>query len=115
MSALPDTTVLEAGRDTVRVRLHLPADLAVFDGHFPGQPVLPGVAQLDWAMAAAHRHLGFTQRAAGDFQVKFRNVVVPPAELTLELTLDRARGRVRFTWRNGVRIASQGSIAVDPP
>src|SRR5690606_37926347 len=24
--------------------------LAVFDGHFPGYPILPGVAQLDWAV-----------------------------------------------------------------
>lgn len=32
----------------------VPSDLAELDGHFPGNPVVPGVAQVGWVLSALH-------------------------------------------------------------
>ena len=37
--------------------LYLSEDLFWFKGHFPHQPVLPGIAQLSWAIEIAAKHL----------------------------------------------------------
>ncbi|HBO78096.1 MAG TPA: AMP-dependent synthetase, partial [Cupriavidus sp.] len=37
-------------------------DLAIFDGHFPGAPIVPGVAQVDWVMALAPQRLAVPPR-----------------------------------------------------
>jgi 3-hydroxyacyl-[acyl-carrier-protein] dehydratase len=65
----------DSGKISARIGLH--ADHPVFAGHFPGQPVLPGVCQLaiikDLAEKALHRRL-VMQHAD---QVKFLAMVDP--------------------------------------
>ena len=66
--------------------LHIGLDSPWLEGHFPRQPVLPGVVQLHWA-------IGLTQAVVVDLdgvdsvhRLKFRRPLVPP--LDVELTLD---------------------------
>ena len=49
----PDILATRPSPDGIRVDLRVPADLACFPDHFPGFPLLPGVVQLDWALALA--------------------------------------------------------------
>ena len=74
-----------------------------FQGHFPGQPVMPGVLILE-AMAQAGGILVVPEdgSAAGkDFYLasisnaKFRRTVVPGDQLILEITVQRARRNFR--------------------
>jgi beta-hydroxyacyl-ACP dehydratase FabZ len=74
-----------------------------FQGHFPGLPVMPGVLILE-AMAQAGGLLVVPEdgSAAGkDFYLasissaKFRRTVVPGDQLTLEVTVQHARGNFR--------------------
>ena len=44
----------QAQANHLEIVLHLRADLFWFRGHFAVQPLLPGVAQIDWAMSYAH-------------------------------------------------------------
>ncbi|WP_416306504.1 thioester dehydrase [Neptunicella sp. SCSIO 80796] len=69
------------------VDLRLEPELACFDGHFPGMPVLPGVVQLDWAVKLAKTHLSIEPQAvAKQFEVlKFQQLLVPGLIVTLEL------------------------------
>lgn len=114
-SRLPPGEIESRQDDVVAIRLELAADHPVFAGHFPGHPILPGVAQIDWAMALAVRHLGLAQRAASAFQVKFRRVIRPPARPLLQLEHDRRRRRLLFRYVEGDVVCSQGSIALDGP
>jgi 3-hydroxyacyl-[acyl-carrier-protein] dehydratase len=87
-----------------RVRIEVPADSLLFAGHFPGHPILPGIA-----------HLGLVERALGApltaaRSVKLRRPVAPGE--TLELALVPGEGGwVRFEITRQGEAVSSGSVA----
>lgn len=114
----PTEPVLRALRrlaDGVELDLYIQPALAQLQGHFPGLPIVPGVAQVDWAVTFAGRHLHLPLVAAQTFQVKFRRIIGAGAEVTLTLRHLEARRRVEFSWRAGSEIHSQGSLSLDGP
>ncbi|MGC3985588.1 MAG: hypothetical protein QM777_13195 [Pseudorhodoferax sp.] len=94
--------------------LQIPADHPAFAGHFPGQPLLPGVALLAEVLeavladAALARRLGPAPRLAN---VKFLAPVRPGAELAIHL--DATGSGLRFELRDrsqGDRLAASGQF-----
>ena len=72
-------------------------DLRWFEGHFPGDPVLAGVVQLDGLVVRQVERLwpdAGTVRAVQ--RLKFTKVIRPGDRIALELTRDAARGTVAF-------------------
>jgi 3-hydroxyacyl-[acyl-carrier-protein] dehydratase len=72
-----------------------------FQGHFPGQPVMPGVLMVEAlaqvgavALLSQPAHQGKIVFFAGIDGVRFRRVVVPGDTLTLSVELTKMRGRV---------------------
>lgn len=57
----------------------VPLSSGLFDGHFPGAPVLPGVAQLLLVQALLHRALGESANIEAIGQWKLRARVTPEA------------------------------------
>lgn len=51
--AMPAVQWLARDADQALAELDIQPGLPVFDGHFPGAPILPGVAQIDWAIGLA--------------------------------------------------------------
>ncbi len=94
----------------VLAALDIRADLRVFDGHFPGAPLLPGVAQLDWAVAFGRECFPIT----GDFLrvevLKFQRPVLPGAQIELLLHWREATSTLAFTYRTGAEPHSSGRI-----
>ena len=89
--------------------LELPAPHPALEGHFPGEPILPGVVLLDEALHAIERACG----AAGPWRVgsvKFLGPVAERAALVLEYE-HTASGSVRFTVRDGERPVATGTLA----
>lgn len=97
--------------DVLTLRLHAPAELLWFRGHFPTLPILPGVAQLDWVL-----HYGLTRLAIGKAfaaidNIKFQQPVPPNAELELHLHWQEDRSLLSFSYRlPGGQVASSGKI-----
>ncbi|MFO0689805.1 MAG: hypothetical protein U0900_13995 [Myxococcota bacterium] len=76
--------LLDGGR--VRsVRLEVPTGLACWRGHFPGQPMLPGVVQVDWVLRELADWLGEAPPLRAIEGLKFKQPVLPGDELELEL------------------------------
>lgn len=86
--------------ESVRARYRVTGEEAFLAGHFPGNPVLPGVIQLEaLAQAGAIAVLAdprFRDRLplfGGVEKVRFRRQVHPGDELLLEVELERVSAR----------------------
>ena len=95
-------------QDAAVFLLHVDPDTAWFAGHFPGQPVLPGVVQIDWAITLA-KNIGIDEAAfSGIPRVKFSSLVLPDA--VLRLSLEKTVAGLRFRYESNQGVHSQGSV-----
>jgi 3-hydroxymyristoyl/3-hydroxydecanoyl-(acyl carrier protein) dehydratase len=94
----------------VELDLRITADLAPLMGHFPEQPIVPGVCLLDWVARYSVRHLARLEAGATRFQVKFRHVMLPGTDVTLSLRR-MSGGRVQFEYRGGDTIYATGTVS----
>jgi 3-hydroxyacyl-[acyl-carrier-protein] dehydratase len=85
---------------SVTARYRVTGDEAFLAGHFPGNPVLPGVIQLEAlaqagaiAVLADTRYAGKLPLFGGVEKVRWRRIVVPGDELTLRVELERLSAR----------------------
>ena len=79
MTPLPASTEVGAlGRRTLTLALDLTRDLAAFDGHFPATPILPAVAQIDWAIRIARANFALPPHFNALRALKFLRIVQPP-------------------------------------
>lgn len=96
---------------TVRVPVRVPEDLAYLEGHFPGNPIVPGVAQLvslaEVRARAAWPELG---PVAGVRRLKFMRGLYPGDELVVELTRTEDAARVTFRIRCGDAECTKGTL-----
>lgn len=91
-------------------QLEIPLDLRQFDGHFATTPVVPGVAQIDWAMNLARRDLSAELNFRGADALKFQRLIRPGDRIDLALRWEPARGRLYFEFRAGDQPCSSGRI-----
>lgn len=82
----------------------IPAAHPSLAGHFPGNPVVPGVVVLDAVAAALARRHGL--RIVGFRQVKFIAPLLPEQDAALELEL--ADERLRFRVLRGSDLIASG-------
>lgn len=90
----------------------------VLEGHFPGNPILPGVVQVEMmAQAASFVALKSLDRPIEELKLtvalisvdsaKFRKPVIPPMELEIHSTLAKVRGAF---WSYDCEIYSAGEL-----
>lgn len=88
-------------------------DCPWFEGHFPGQPILPGVVQVGWVVHFAGELHGYKHAVHELEQVKFKHPILPGAKLTLRLTADPDRHRLRYEYHDGITSVSSGTLNFD--
>lgn len=103
------------GRPTFDVELQVPENLLYFQGHFDGDPVLPGVVQLNGIaleqIEACWPDLG---ALSGARRLKFIKVIRPGNQLTLHLEQKKKQGTVGFTIANDGAICTSGILLFTP-
>ncbi|MEK6233092.1 MAG: 3-hydroxyacyl-ACP dehydratase FabZ [Planctomycetales bacterium] len=89
-----------------------------FDGHYPGQPIMPGVLQCEAAMQAGAILLSKHMEAGTDGKVpvatrmnnvRFKRIVRPGEEITLEVDLTERLADAFFL--NG-KVTCEGKVTV---
>jgi 3-hydroxyacyl-[acyl-carrier-protein] dehydratase len=92
-----------------RAALAIGADHPAFAGHFPGQPIVPGVVLLDLALHAVGSALATDLSACRIGAVKFLSPLGPgePAAVDFELS---DSGALRFDIVSGERRIATASL-----
>ena len=75
----------EPGAVSFKARFDIPVDHPCFAGHFPGQPILPGVLLLERVMSLAQNSLCQPPDEYTVYNVKFLAAVVPGDVLDVQL------------------------------
>jgi 3-hydroxyacyl-[acyl-carrier-protein] dehydratase len=111
--------IVEQSEDKILTRKHVPADLDVFRGHYPGQPILPGVlvceaifqtgAILLSAKAADAVAAGLVPVMTRIKDTRFKNMVRPGDTLEIEVTVEDSLPRL-FHLKGKARV--NGKLAV---
>lgn len=92
-----------------RLLLDVNPELVFFKGHFPGNPILPGVVQLHWAVGISASLFEFNGIPYEIKRLKFSNIVQPPSVLELHLNQKNETG-VQFKFTSFGRVHSMGSL-----
>jgi acyl-coenzyme A synthetase/AMP-(fatty) acid ligase len=94
--------------------LALPAELEFFRGHFPGVAILPGVAQLHWAIEEGRRRLGPWGAFKGLKALKFQRPLAPGTLVHLELKPLKGKPGIAFTYDSALGRHSSGQVLFEP-
>ena len=86
----------------------LPADHPVFCGHFPGNPIVPGVMLLEWVQEEVAHTLS---RAPSALRIREAKFFTPlgPAQLA-ELRCDIGERRCSFTIQHATAAIARGVL-----
>ncbi len=100
--------IVEESDDAITTRWTPPVDADFFRGHYPGNPILPGVLMLEMIFQSAALHFAGVAECAGEDLGetvpvltrigggRFKRTVRPGEALTAELELTEALGPARF-------------------
>ncbi|GGD53140.1 AMP-binding protein [Pseudoxanthomonas indica] len=98
--------------ESAELELDLSPDLAVFDGHFPQAAVLPGVAQLDWAIRFGREAFPLPPRFLRMEALKFQRVARPHDRIRLQLQWLPAKQCLQFTYTSAHGPHASGRVVL---
>lgn len=93
-----------------QLTLLVPDDLAYLEGHFPGEPILPGVVQILWARHFGKTLLGFPGVVTRMKRVKFKHVIRPRQRIYLRLDYHVQKAELRYRYRSDLDECSSGVL-----
>lgn len=95
---VPHLRLIAREEQRVELEIMVPPDLYYFDGHFTEAPILPGVVQVDWAIANGRAYFALPGQFQGINALKFQQVIQPDMPVTLELQHDVQKNSLQFRY-----------------
>jgi 3-hydroxymyristoyl/3-hydroxydecanoyl-(acyl carrier protein) dehydratase len=86
----------------------VPADHPCLAGHFPGDPIVPGVVLLELVEQAARDRFGAQLRVVRFPNVKFLSPLRP--DEVMRIVLQGSAAQLRFSCHCDTRLLAQGSL-----
>lgn len=96
----------------IEKRIPVPPSHPAFEGHFPGEPIFPGVGLIGLVVSALQEGLGGDLRLTEIPSLRWRAVVRPGDILDVRLTRLEREGHVGLEVRNGEVLVSHGILVV---
>jgi 3-hydroxymyristoyl/3-hydroxydecanoyl-(acyl carrier protein) dehydratase len=91
------------------------AEHPAFSGHFPAQPILPGVVQLDWAIRLGEAAFGVLGAFQSVEHLKFQATIEPLESMELKLSWDGQARQLDFAFAGPKGRASSGLVQFAAP
>ena len=110
----PAYTLILHEQQHAELEVRWPPELHYFAGHFPNAPVLPGVAQVHWAIQIARQIFSITHPFRAMHSLKFQHVVFPEDVTQLALHYDAGKASLKFAYTSSGRRHSSGRIDFQP-
>lgn len=107
---LPDELDININQPKAELTLYVPDDLFWFNGHFPSQPLLPGVVQLNWVMHYSQCLLGMSSSIESIDVIKFQIPILPNDRLLLQLNWHEEQHKLQFSYTVAHKVASSGKL-----
>jgi 3-hydroxyacyl-[acyl-carrier-protein] dehydratase len=114
--------ILELDEATIRAEKFLPADLDVFQGHYPDYPIMPGVLLCEAVFQAGALLIGETLRGKEEIQgvpvltriigAKFKREVRPGDTVEIRAALKEKLGPAWF-MKGSVRVKGKVAVQVE--
>ena len=96
---------------TTLLPLEIPADHGAFAGHFPGNPIVPGVLLLDAALHSIAAVCGLSYEGCTISAAKFLSAAHPGERLQLAIEPGNNQG-LPFTIRAPDRVVASGILTL---
>lgn len=110
--------VLEYSDKDIRATLHLTGNEDFFRGHFPGNPIMPGVLLQEAVFQTGAAFMALTQSAKGLGVVtrvqnaKFKNMVKPGDDLMIEVELLEQLSNASF-MKGSIKVNSKTVVSME--
>ena len=104
-----DIEKIDNENDEIQITCLIPSNLKWFEGHYPEQPVLPGVVQVNWACELARIFFPRNEFQA-IHSLKFTSMILPETQLILTLKSNPKTESISFTYANNDHRFSSGKI-----
>ena len=94
----------------VQKSIQVADDSPWFSGHFPDNPILPGVAQLEMIVTLISETIGMPVKLTGMSRVKFRKIVRPGDLLDIQVAPGTKKDQYTFKIIGDNEDVCSGSI-----
>jgi acyl-coenzyme A synthetase/AMP-(fatty) acid ligase/3-hydroxymyristoyl/3-hydroxydecanoyl-(acyl carrier protein) dehydratase len=101
---------LKCTSEHIHTSLFIQSDLAFFNGHFEGCPILPGVAQVFIAQWIVEEIFNLSNVVSVK-KLKFNKIIRPDKLLNLEI--NKVKNQITFTFSADSKIHSSGTITYE--
>jgi len=99
--------------DQISAEVQVPPESPWFCGHFPEEPILPGIAQLGMVCDAIRRSSHQEPKVSGISRVRFKQMIRPGDRLAITVKPRKGRDKsFAFQVRVGSEVACSGVMAL---
>ena len=98
-------------RNGIRLPVVVPSSGPLYEGHFPGRPILPGVGLLDLALRALAA-AGASPTLREIVALRLRRLIAPGEHLEIEVKAFDPDGRARLEVRRAAGVVANGVVVL---